>query len=84
MNAMFAQGLELMLMGMGVVFGFLTALVVTTTVMSRLVNRFFPESEDPGLSVPEPVEVGTGAPVSAHTEAVIREAIAQHRARRGR
>lgn len=83
MNALFSQGVELMLMGMGVVFGFLIALVVTTTVMSRLVNRFFPETSEP-LAAAEPVVPVAGASVSPRTEAIIGEAIAEHRARRGR
>jgi oxaloacetate decarboxylase gamma subunit len=83
MNALFEQGVELMLLGMGLVFSFLIALVVATTVMSRLVNRFFPESEAPA-AVPAPAPAGSAEPVSPRTAAIIREAIAQHRARRGR
>ena len=37
------EGLSLMMYGMGFVFLFLTALVVTTTLMSRIVARFFPD-----------------------------------------
>ena len=40
-----AQGLELMLYGMGTVLLFLALLVLVTTVMSRLVERWFPEPE---------------------------------------
>ena len=83
MSALFAQGVELMLLGMGVVFGFLIALVVTTTVMSRLVNRFFPEADEPAAAA-EPVVPVPGEAVSSRTEAIIHEAIAKHRARRGR
>jgi oxaloacetate decarboxylase gamma subunit len=36
------QGLTLMLVGMGTVFVFLTALVIVMTLMSRLVGRFQP------------------------------------------
>lgn len=39
----FAQGLELMLAGMGTVFVFLTLLVAATTLMSALVQRFAPD-----------------------------------------
>ncbi|MCR9277243.1 MAG: OadG family protein [Pseudomonadaceae bacterium] len=39
----FAQGLELMLAGMGTVFVFLTLLVAATTLMSALVQRFTPD-----------------------------------------
>lgn len=42
------QGLELMLVGMGVVFVFLTALVGATTLMSHVVLRFLRPDEGPG------------------------------------
>lgn len=38
-GSLFAQGLQLMLVGMGTVFVFLTALVFATTLMSRIVTR---------------------------------------------
>ena len=41
------QGLELMLAGMGVVFVFLTLLVGATTLMSRVVMRFWPANSPP-------------------------------------
>ena len=41
-NELLARGVELMLVGMGTVFVFLTALVAATTLMSRLVMRFAP------------------------------------------
>ncbi len=37
-------GLELMFVGMGIVFLFLTMLVIAINVMSALVQRFFPEA----------------------------------------
>ena len=42
-----SQGVELMLYGMGTVVVFLALLVVATTVMSRVVTRYFPEPEPP-------------------------------------
>jgi len=39
-NSLIDEGLRLMLVGMGTVFVFLTALVIVTTLMSRLVIRF--------------------------------------------
>ena len=45
-----AQGVELMLFGMGTVIVFLALLVVATTTMSRTVARFFPEPEPPAPS----------------------------------
>ncbi|RLA48590.1 MAG: oxaloacetate decarboxylase [Gammaproteobacteria bacterium] len=40
-----AQGVELMLYGMGTVVLFLALLVVAIVVMSRCVTRYFPEEE---------------------------------------
>ncbi|HAR08247.1 MULTISPECIES: OadG family transporter subunit [Halomonas] len=37
------EGLSLMALGMGFVFVFLTVLVITTTLMSRVIGRYFPE-----------------------------------------
>ncbi|MEZ5525450.1 MAG: OadG family protein [Pseudomonadales bacterium] len=48
-ETLFDQGLSLLIFGVSVVFVFLTLLVILTTVMSKAVNRFFPEP------VPEPV-----------------------------
>jgi oxaloacetate decarboxylase gamma subunit len=39
------QGLELMLVGMGTVFVFLTVLVLATSGMSWLALRYFPEEQ---------------------------------------
>jgi len=39
-NSLIDEGLRLMLVGMGTVFVFLTALVIITTLMSRVVMRF--------------------------------------------
>ena len=38
-NSLIKEGLELMLVGMGTVFVFLTLLVMVTTLMSRMVMR---------------------------------------------
>ena len=40
-----SAGLELMLFGMGTVIVFLTLLVVSTSVMSRIVSRYFAEPQ---------------------------------------
>ncbi|WP_373190300.1 OadG family protein [Halomonas sp.] len=41
------EGFALMGLGMGFVFVFLTVLVIVTTLMSKTIGRFFPESESP-------------------------------------
>jgi oxaloacetate decarboxylase gamma subunit len=43
MTEQMASGIELMFAGMGIVFLFLTMLVVAINIMSALVLRFFPE-----------------------------------------
>jgi len=59
------QGMELMLVGMGTVFVFLTVLVAATKIMSRVVRPFVVV---PGAQKASPEEV-----------AVVAAAIAQHR-----
>lgn len=44
MNSLISEGLELMAFGMGFVFVFLTLLVIVTSLMSKLVNKFVPEA----------------------------------------
>jgi oxaloacetate decarboxylase gamma subunit len=70
-----AQGVELMLVGMGTVFVFLTILVLVTSFMSRLVVRYLPE--------PTVVTAtGAGTPIAGdELIAVIAAAIRAHRSR---
>jgi len=65
------RGLELMLVGMGTVFVFLTTLVLATHLMSSLVQRFFP-----------PPVATDDAGVEQDTVAAIAAAIAAYRHRR--
>ena len=44
MAEMMSSGIELMVAGMGIVFLFLTMLVVAINIMSSLVQRFFPDA----------------------------------------
>ena len=74
------QGTELMLYGMGTVFIFLTLLVLLTTVMSSLIQRFVkPEPEV--VAKPAPVAPANAPQNDSQLLAVITEAIKQHRAR---
>ncbi|MEQ8861242.1 MAG: OadG family protein [Pseudomonadales bacterium] len=66
------QGLELMVVGMGTVFAFLTLLVFATATMSRLIQRWQGADDD----MPAP-----GADRAAEV-AAIAAAIALHRRRR--
>jgi len=61
------RGFELMLVGMGIVFVFLTVLVGATTLMSRVVRRFRPAN---------------GSPDKEEEIAAITAAIARHRSKR--
>lgn len=52
MTELMGSGIELMLAGMGIVFLFLTMLVGAITIMSRFVERYFPEEPVTTISVP--------------------------------
>ena len=67
MNEMMSSGIELMLIGMGIVFAFLAMLIVMVNVMTSVIQRFFPEA---------PMVVVTPASASTtHTDAGIIAAI---------
>ncbi|QHQ38623.1 OadG family protein [Microbulbifer hydrolyticus] len=72
------QGLDITLFGMGIVFTFLLVLVICTTVMSRVITRFFPEAE-PAVAP----AVSAGAAGDERLKKIIKAAIEQHRNRRG-
>ena len=78
-----AQGMELMLYGMGTVVVFLALLVVVTTVMSGVVGRYFPE---PTAPAPSPASRGRTPAASREPDgelvAAITAAIRQHRNRK--
>jgi oxaloacetate decarboxylase gamma subunit len=73
------QGLDLMLFGMGTVFGFLALLVGITSIMSTAVNYF---TIAPELSISaQPPAVSTNASVDPKIIAAIQLAINEHRGR---
>lgn len=43
MNELLSTGIEVMLIGMGIVYSFLAMLVVAIKSMSNIVNRYFPD-----------------------------------------
>lgn len=47
MSPLLAQGLELMVYGMGTVVSFLALLVIATRLMSGMIRRYFPGIEPP-------------------------------------
>lgn len=75
---MIEQGFTLMLYGIGSVFLFLGILVLATTVMSTLLNKFMPADV-----VPQPMthNAAGSAVVDQTTLRVIQAAISQHRSR---
>lgn len=81
-NELISQGINLMLLGMGVVFVFLTLLVFATSFMSALISRYFPEPH-PELPVKVSSSSATRQP-DARLLAVIKAAVDEHRSKQGR
>ncbi len=87
MNDLLAQGIQLMVLGMGVVLVFLLILVAVMLGLSALVTRFAPEptgnqagnAPTPSGGVPSPQH---SPQLSTQTLAAIQDAIRQHRAQR--
>jgi oxaloacetate decarboxylase (Na+ extruding) subunit gamma len=77
MTPLLNAGLELMLIGMGTVFVFLTLLVFATGLMSWLIRRFYP-----AILPPVTADSGADAVPEEHV-AAISIALAEHRRRRG-
>lgn len=77
------EGVELMLLGMGSVFIFLILLVILTTLMSKVIGRYFPEPiAAPAGQKAAAKPAGKAGEVDEQTIAIISAAIRQHRARR--
>jgi oxaloacetate decarboxylase (Na+ extruding) subunit gamma len=76
MTELMSSGVELMFAGMGIVFLFLTMLVVAINVMSSVVQRFFPDA---------PTQVVATTTVSSGIDkgiiAAITAAVHQHRSK---
>lgn len=72
MTELMSSGIELMLIGMGIVFLFLAMLVVAINIMSSLVQRFFPEP--PATTMPVVI-----SDVSKSTVAAISVAVHEYR-----
>jgi len=68
-----SSGVELMLVGMGTVFVFLTLLVFATRVMSSAVQRFFPT-----LELEKSVAAASAGGIPEEKIAAISIALAQH------
>lgn len=75
------QGVDLMLFGMGTVFVFLTVLIFSTTAMSFVVSRFFPEAIVAEKTFSPVKSVESTNTVDPKVLTVIQDAIEQHRAK---
>ncbi len=81
-DSLMAQGLSLLVYGMGTVFVFLALLVVITTAMSRLIHKFFPDLPEPERAARNFQAAPSPQTVEPRVLAVITAAVAQHRAKR--
>lgn len=70
MSELISSGVELMLVGMGIVYLFLTMLVIAINLMSSMVQRFFPDAPIKTLSVPSVRPRADKLTVAAITAAV--------------
>ncbi|WP_396588865.1 OadG family protein [Bermanella sp. R86510] len=78
MSPIVADGLGLMVFGMGTVFTFLVVLIIATTIMSSLINKFFPEP----VLVPKKPANKPGQGVDPQLLKVLSAAVKEHKARR--
>lgn len=72
------EGISLMALGMGFVFVFLTLLVIVTTLMSKVIGRFFPEPVAPAV----PARGRSIAPQGQDDDVMVAISAAVHRYRR--
>ena len=76
MTELMSKGIELMLAGMGIVFLFLTMLVLAINLMSSLIQRFFPEAPNLVGTV-----TTTSNGIDKNIVAAITAAVHQHRSK---
>jgi oxaloacetate decarboxylase gamma subunit len=74
MTELIGSGIELMFVGMGIVYVFLAMLVFAINTMSAIVQRFFPEPPAASITVPT-----VSNPLDKTTVAAITAAIHQYR-----
>ncbi|PCJ19014.1 MAG: hypothetical protein COB04_06450 [Gammaproteobacteria bacterium] len=83
MSDLILEGVNLMVVGITTVFGFLVLLIFAITVMSKVINTFFPEK--PRLPQPQSPAPGSNEPpkdTDGQLIAVISAAIQKYRAHR--
>jgi oxaloacetate decarboxylase gamma subunit len=79
MNEMMSAGLELMLIGMGIVFAFLAMLVVMVTIMTSVIQRFFPAPSVPAVTLASASAGHTDAGVIAAISAAVHQYRNKHK-----
>lgn len=67
MSEMMSSGIELMLIGMGIVFAFLALMIVMVNIMTAVIEKFFPE--------PVVEEIHPASALTTHTDAGVIAAI---------
>lgn len=75
-------GIELLLVGMGIVFLFLAMLILSVNLMSALILRYFPQPaipEKPAKQFPPGASRGTDATVIAAISAAVHQYRAKHK-----
>ena len=72
-NNLVAEAINLTLFGMGFVFVFLALMVVVTTMMSLIVNKF-----QPNLNLATTVNIELSSGIDEKTETIIKKAINMH------
>jgi len=77
MSPIVADGLGLLGFGMGTVFLFLVVLIFATTIMSKLVVKYFPEAEP----APAKVKKAPAQGVDPQLLKVLAAAVKEHRSR---
>jgi oxaloacetate decarboxylase gamma subunit len=76
MSELMGNGVELMFVGMGIVYLFLTMLVLAINLMSGVIRRFFPEPPPTTVVLPN---VPNNGNIDKQTIAAITAAVYQHR-----
>ena len=83
MTELLSSGMDLMLIGMGIVFMFLTMLVFAINIMSALVQHFFPEPPMSAAPASTPKVEGLDKSLVAAISAAVHQYRTQHRDQQG-
>lgn len=81
MAEMMSSGIELMFAGMGIVFLFLTMLVVAINMMSSLLQRFFPDAPASQMAAAASMSSGIDKSIIAAITAAVHQHRSKHKLR---